>query len=48
MAALEAKGDRTTPSSTNFFMVDLKKFAPVIAGLKAKRVVLGGSSRALT
>ncbi|HEV7668501.1 MAG TPA: histidinol-phosphate transaminase [Thermoanaerobaculia bacterium] len=42
MAALEAKGLRTIPSSTNFFMVDLKKdVRPVIAGLKKKGVEVG-------
>jgi histidinol-phosphate aminotransferase len=42
MAALEAKGFRTVPSSTNFFMVDLKKdVRPVIAGLKEKAVEVG-------
>lgn len=42
MAALEAKGLRTIPSSTNFFMVDLKKdVRPVIAGLKEKGVEVG-------
>jgi histidinol-phosphate aminotransferase len=42
MAALEAKGHRTIPSSTNFFMVDLKKdVRPVIAGLKEKGVEVG-------
>lgn len=42
MATLEAKGLRTIPSSTNFFMVDLKKdVRPVIAGLKEKGVEVG-------
>src|SRR6185295_14121850 len=42
MAALEGKGLRTIPSSTNFFMVDLKKdVRPVITGLKEKGVEVG-------
>ncbi len=42
MAALEAKGLRTIPSSTNFYMVDLKKdVRSVIAGLKEKGVEVG-------